>query len=73
MKKEYIEKLQEVILNKQPIIVYIDNDDFGIFTYNKEKNIYQGEIGALTLETLTKVLAEKKESDYIRLELIKGV
>ena len=61
--------LSEVIKNRGPIDVYLQNDFYDTFYYNKEKNIYQGQFGFLDMDAITKVMLGKVEVNHITLKV----
>lgn len=65
-----MKNLQEAIKNKEPIKVYLDNEYYDIFEYNEEKNIYQGQFGYMDLDTISKILLNRKEVDHIKIEKV---
>ena len=69
MQKEYINKLQETITNKQPIDIYTtdDNKFYDTFYYNEEKNIYQGQFGFLDMKSISQVIIG--ELDHLEIKV----
>ena len=63
-----MKNLQEDIKNKKPIKVYLENNFFDTFYYNKENNNYQGKFGYMPVGTITKVLLNKEETNHIKIE-----
>lgn len=61
--------LSEVIKSRKPIDVYLQNDFYDTFYYNKEKNIYQGQFGFLDMDAITKVMLGKVEVNHITLKV----
>lgn len=62
--------LQEVIKNKKPIKVYLDNEYWCDMEYNEKENRYEGQFGNIPMEVIPKVLAGNKEYDHIRIEAL---
>ncbi len=54
---ELLKKLE----NREPLRVFYDNQDFGVFKYDSNRKAYQGEIGYLELEVMLKAI---KYSNY---------
>ena len=67
MQKEYINKLQETITNKQPIDIYTTNGFYDTFYYNEEKNIYQGQFGFLDMKSISQVIIG--ELDHLEIKV----
>lgn len=63
-----MKNLQEVINNREPIKVYLDNEHYDTFYYNEKDNIYQGEFGFMPMDTITKVLLNRKKVNHIKIE-----
>ena len=63
-----MKNLQEVINNREPIKVYLDNEHYDTFYYNEQENIYQGEFGFMSMDTITKVLLNRKKTNHIKIE-----
>jgi len=68
--------LNETIKNKQPIKVFIRDDEklpyeyYDTMTYNKELDRYEGNYGNIPFKKIPMILAKKKEVDHIKLEVI---
>ena len=52
------------------IKVYIDNDDFGVYKFDYQKQRYQGEIGYITLDKAIKCVNGDIDLDHIRIEVL---
>jgi len=65
-----VKNLQEVIKDKEPIKVYLENEFYDTFYYNKEENIYQGQFGKIDMDTISKVMLNKEETNHIKIESI---
>ena len=65
-----MKNLQEVIKDKEPIKVYLENEFYDTFYYNKEENIYQGQFGKIDMDTISKVMLNKEETNHIKIESI---
>lgn len=60
MKKEKdLESLLKKFENKEPLMVSIDGDEFELFKYNPEKNMYQGEFGCIHMENMLRAIKDK--------------
>lgn len=63
-----MKNLQEVIENRKPIKIYLDDDYYDTFYYNEDKNIYQGNFGYITMEVLMKAVFKKKGYEFLKIE-----
>lgn len=63
-----MKNLQEVIKNKEPIKVYLENDYYDTFYYNEKENIYQGQFGKMDMDTISKVLLNREKVNHIKIE-----
>lgn len=63
-----MKNLQEVIKNREPIEIYLDNEHYDTLYYNEKDNIYQGQFGFMPMDTVTKVLLNKEEVNHIKIE-----
>lgn len=69
MKNEkYTKILQGILTKKCNVKLFIEGQDFGIFKYNDENEIYQGEFGYITLDKLIKCLSGDKAFDFVKVE-----
>lgn len=68
MKNEKNMELFKNLEMKKDFKVFLDSVDFGVYKYNKEKNIYQGEIGYVTLESMLKAIKDK--TYFLQVELV---
>lgn len=62
------ELLMKLLIAKKPIRVFIEGDDFGIYTYDETKKRYQGVIGYIEVEDVLRVINGDKELDHLQIE-----
>lgn len=57
-KLEYLKalELQNKLKNKEDFRVIYDGEDFGVYSYNQEKNRYEGRIGHITIDKMIKII-----------------
>lgn len=63
--KEYLMKL---LINKKPIRIYLLGEDLGIYTYDEEKNRYQGKFGYAGVKELIKCVNGDERFNHIQIE-----
>lgn len=59
MKNEKDSELLKKLENREPLRVIYDGEDFGIYEYNSEKKVYQGEIGCLPIKAMFRGIKDK--------------
>lgn len=52
---ELLKKLE----NKEPLRIYYDGEDFGVYEYNSKKKVYQGEFGCIHMENMLRAIKDK--------------
>lgn len=62
------ELLKQHLELRQDFKIIYDGEDFGIYKYNQEKNVYQGLVGYLSIESM--LLAIIDEEYFIKLEIV---
>ena len=66
-KEEYLNNLELIskLERREDFRVIYDGEDFGIYSYNEEKNRYEGSIGHLTIESMMRII--KGLNDFIKI------
>lgn len=59
MKNEKDLELFKKLENKEPLRIFYNNEDFGVYEYDPNKKIYIGEIGYLDMQTMLRGIKDK--------------
>ena len=64
------ELIKQHLKDRKKFKVFINDKDFGVFYYDSKKEIYQGEFGFLTLESMINAIKHIDEDCFIKLEIV---